>query len=127
MEPAALVKPRARSLGGHRQSPERGHVEWPSIDEVPRRRVIRVAEIRAPQAPVVDEQLATMDQASSSQISARAVILQRRSAVRSTPAPACPRGFPLDAGRLQPDAPPWDAIDWPPQVHLAMFVHRVDG
>jgi hypothetical protein len=30
-------------------------------------------------------------------------------------------------GRLQPGAPPWDAIDWPPHVHLALFVHRVDG
>src|SRR5688572_2399408 len=29
--------------------------------------------------------------------------------------------------RLQPDAPPWDAIDWPPHVHLVLFVHRVDG
>lgn len=29
--------------------------------------------------------------------------------------------------RLQPGAPPWDAIDWPPQVSLALFVHRVDG
>jgi hypothetical protein len=27
--------------------------------------------------------------------------------------------------RLQPAAPPWDAIDWPPHVHLALFVHRV--
>ena len=24
-------------------------------------------------------------------------------------------------------APPWDAIDWSPQVHLALFVHRVEG
>jgi hypothetical protein len=29
--------------------------------------------------------------------------------------------------RLHPAAPPWDAIDWPPHVHLALFVHRVDG
>ena len=29
--------------------------------------------------------------------------------------------------RLQPGAPPFDAIDWPPHVHLAMFVHRVEG
>jgi hypothetical protein len=29
--------------------------------------------------------------------------------------------------RLRPPAPPWDAIDWPPQVHLALFVHRVEG
>lgn len=27
--------------------------------------------------------------------------------------------------RLQPPASPWDAIDWPPFVHLALFVHRV--
>ena len=28
--------------------------------------------------------------------------------------------------RLDPGAPPFDAIDWPPQVHLAVFVHRVE-
>jgi hypothetical protein len=27
--------------------------------------------------------------------------------------------------RLQPTEPPFDAIDWPPHVHLALFVHRV--
>jgi hypothetical protein len=27
--------------------------------------------------------------------------------------------------RLQPSSPPWDVIDWPPHVHLALFVHRV--
>jgi nitroreductase len=26
-----------------------------------------------------------------------------------------------------PDGPPWDAIWWPPEVHLVLFVHRVDG
>jgi hypothetical protein len=29
--------------------------------------------------------------------------------------------------RLQPHGSPWDAIDWPPQVHLLLFIHRVDG
>ena len=29
--------------------------------------------------------------------------------------------------RVRPVSPPWDAIDWPPQVHLILFVHRVDG
>jgi len=29
--------------------------------------------------------------------------------------------------RVQPRGAPWDAIDWTPQVHLALFVHRVDG
>jgi hypothetical protein len=27
----------------------------------------------------------------------------------------------------KPVASPWDAIDWPPHVHLLLFVHRVDG
>ena len=25
------------------------------------------------------------------------------------------------------DAPPWDALWWSPRIHLALFVHRVDG
>jgi SagB-type dehydrogenase family enzyme len=61
-------------------------------------------------------------------LSARAVILQRRSAL----------AFDGESGlggdafwtmlrRLQPPGPPWDAIDWPPQVHLTLFVHRVEG
>jgi hypothetical protein len=29
--------------------------------------------------------------------------------------------------RLDPAAPPFDAIHWPPHVHLALFVHRVEG
>ncbi len=29
--------------------------------------------------------------------------------------------------RLRPPSPPWDAIDWPPHVHLVLFVHRVEG
>jgi hypothetical protein len=27
--------------------------------------------------------------------------------------------------RLRPGGPPWDVIDWPPQVHLVLFIHRV--
>ena len=26
-----------------------------------------------------------------------------------------------------PGAPPWDAIDWPPHIHLLLFVHRVEN
>jgi hypothetical protein len=29
--------------------------------------------------------------------------------------------------RLQPAGSPWDAVHWPPHVHLALFIHRVDG
>ena len=30
-------------------------------------------------------------------------------------------------GTTKPAAPPWDTIGWEPRVHLALFVHRVDG
>lgn len=29
--------------------------------------------------------------------------------------------------RLRPPLPPWDALHWPPQVHLVLFIHRVEG
>jgi hypothetical protein len=61
-------------------------------------------------------------------VNARQIILQRRSAVAFDGRSSLPRGRLLEMlNRLTPGAPPWDAIDWPPQVHLALFVHRVDG
>ena len=58
---------------------------------------------------------------------ARRVILQRRSALAFDARGSLPRAAFLSMlRRLRPPAPPWDAIDWPPQVHLALFVHRVD-
>jgi len=66
---------------------------------------------------------ATIDNAT-----ARELILRRRSAVafdgRSTMSKE--RFFTM-LERLQPRGAPWDAIDWTPQVHLVLFVHRVDG
>jgi hypothetical protein len=58
----------------------------------------------------------------------RALLLQRRSATAFAPNYALRRDtFLAMLARLQPDAPPWDAIDWAPHVHLVVFVHRVDG
>jgi SagB-type dehydrogenase family enzyme len=59
---------------------------------------------------------------------ARDVILQRRSALGF----ASGGGLRKDAflamlDRLHPGASPWDAIDWTPEVHLVLFVHRVHG
>ena len=31
------------------------------------------------------------------------------------------------ARTVAPDAPQWDAVDWHTQVHLLLFVHRVEG
>jgi SagB-type dehydrogenase family enzyme len=61
-------------------------------------------------------------------VPARRVLLQRRSALAFDARSSLPaRTFRAMLDRLQPVASPWDAIDWPPQVHLAIFVHRVDG
>jgi SagB-type dehydrogenase family enzyme len=58
----------------------------------------------------------------------RELILQRRSAVAFDGRTTLPRErFLSMLSALDPGAPPFDAIDWPPHVHLALFVHRVDG
>ena len=59
---------------------------------------------------------------------ARQVLLSRRSAVAFDGRSALPRDLFLSMlRRLRPPSPPWDAINWPPQVHLVLFVHRVEG
>jgi nitroreductase len=59
---------------------------------------------------------------------ARRIILQRRSAVAFDGKSTLPRDtFLKMLQRLQPGAPPWDCLASPPLVHLALFVHRVDG
>jgi nitroreductase len=59
---------------------------------------------------------------------ARAIILQRRSAVAFDGRSMLPASvFMQMLARLRPGQPPWDAAEWTPDVHLALFVHRVDG
>src|SRR4029078_12609210 len=56
------------------------------------------------------------------------IILQRRSAVAFDARSSLPRQtFLAMLARTRTGAAPWDAIDWPPHVHLLLFVHRVDG
>ena len=59
---------------------------------------------------------------------ARSVVLSRRSALAFDGHSGLRRDtFSTMLDRLRPPAPPWDAIDWPPQVHLVLFVHRVES
>lgn len=61
-------------------------------------------------------------------LDARRIILQRRSALGFDAKSSLPRDrFFSMLAKLQPLAAPWDAIGWPPQIHLLIFVHRVDG
>ena len=60
-------------------------------------------------------------------MNARQIILQRRSALGFDARSGLPRArFVTMLRRLDPAGPPWDAIAWSPQVHLALFVHRID-
>lgn len=111
------------------------HVEWAAIDRV--REVTRYPgqgaappgvqadpspRPRGPERAPADGDLAR------SAADAGEVILGRRSAVAFDGRSSLPVDrFVSMLARLQPGAPPWDAIDWPPQVHLALFVHRVEG
>ena len=99
------------------------HVTWSFIDEVAAattdpgrdRPAIRLPD--PPIAPLPDAQVT------------RALVLQRRSAVafdgRAEPTPA---SFVAMLTRVMPvNAAPFDAIWWDARIHLALFVHRVDG
>jgi len=104
----------------------RAHIDWPAIDEV-------VAATRFPgndshesPAPVIET--SNVIAAAGADMSARRMILQRRSALSFDPRGHLTReGFTKILDRLRPTGPPWDVIDWPPHVHLVLFVHRVQG
>ena len=114
----------------NRLSPTR--IAWPVIDEVARstRRVGAASLFRggdpalqaeAPTSPRGSDHLGAANVA-------RAIILRRRSAVAFDGRSSLPRAaFVSMLARTRPAAPPWDAIDWPPHVHLLLFVHRVEG
>jgi len=64
------------------------------------------------------------------QQSAVAIIKQRRSAQEFdgvTTISAMTFYRMLDVTLPRANIPPWDAIAWTPRIHLALFVHRVDG
>jgi len=141
LDVAALVdRARHATWSGRANVLSRSHVAWTAIDDVARatRREAAGRQIAADsgsrlQFPITDSRSrqstsggVALDDGSG--IRARQIIVQRRSAV----------GFDatssLDAARFvamlrraTPGTPPWDTIDWSPQVHLALFVHRVDG
>ena len=119
--PDALVaEARAGSWFGRANLLSPDHVDWPIIDEV-------VAATRYPGGAVVAAQLPTSNiQLPRRSVAAREVILRRRSALAFDPRGALARAAFLSMlARLRPGGPPWDAIDWPPHVHLVLFIHRV--
>jgi SagB-type dehydrogenase family enzyme len=129
---SAVVESARQLLASARSSPWTGtanrlsasHVEWSIIEQV--------ANATDYPGGIQGSSILTVPPAQVSVESqgpaARGVLLQRRSAVAfdgrsSIPAAA----FKSMLARLQPSCPPWDVMPWQPHVHLALFVHRVDG
>jgi SagB-type dehydrogenase family enzyme len=100
------------------------HVSWSFIDEVARATEDpgRSSDPGAP--PAAHDQQARRDR----QIDARALLLQRRSAVAFDGRSTITRTTFVDM--LWPVLPgaktPWTSAWWAPRVHLAIFVHRVE-
>jgi SagB-type dehydrogenase family enzyme len=112
-------------------SPDR--VEWSIIDEVAQATQYPGVALTAKSPPTTAKTHELTKPSSlhtnGSAPRARDIIVQRRSAVAFDPRSAVlsKERFVGMLSRLQPSGSPWDAIDWPPHVHLAVFVHRVDG
>jgi SagB-type dehydrogenase family enzyme len=104
-------------------SPDR--VQWPIIDDVAKATRYPGFAVSTPNVPTPNSQpLPTFN---TQDVSAREVILKRRSAVAFDAQSGLARDYFFSMlARLRPGAPPWDAIDWRPQVHLILFVHRVE-
>jgi hypothetical protein len=122
MDPAALVQAaRGATWHGVANRLSASHVEWPIIGEV-------AAATRYPGLGARGADVAGRQPLGASVPVARDIILRRRSATAFDGRHALRRdAFLSILAQLQPGAPPWDAVDWAPHVHLAMFVHRVDG
>jgi SagB-type dehydrogenase family enzyme len=137
-EPDALVAAaRSSAWAGRANALSPARVEWPIIDQVAiaTRRSIDESNRGADLVRSARASLPRLRQGSGglapeikSGVRARDIILQRRSAVAFDGRSSLPRArFLSMLARTCPGAPPWDAIDWPPHIHLLLFVHRVEG
>jgi SagB-type dehydrogenase family enzyme len=126
---ALVAFARQGSWCGQANALSRSQVEWPIIDGVAAATRRQESGIWNQDSGRVGNQVSESTMRNRGTVpQARQIILQRRSAVafdgRSTlPAEA----FFSMLRRLDACRPPWDAIEWSPQVHLAIFVHRVEG
>lgn len=117
-------------------------VPWEIIDDVTKaswKTSTEQAELRLSPAPPSEQgrtEQASPPDSGTSTISAHQIIHQRRSAVAldgTTSISA--RQFFTILERVMPHADrpvvqrpmPWDSLPWDPAIHLALFVHRVDG
>lgn len=99
------------------------HVDWPIIEQVaaacekPRTGPTTMGSRPVAEICAVPETAAT----------ARQIIMQRRSAVAfdGRTEISAEKFYRVLARTMPNGAPPWDAIKWPPAIHLCLFVHRI--
>ena len=113
------------------------HVEWTFIDEVARATQdtgSRPASSHArgappPLAPPAPPEGSRARAGRWRAIAARSIILQRRSALAfDGRSPIDRERFEQILARVMPGPhAPWDALWWSSRIHLALFVHRVEG
>ena len=130
-----LARARQGAWSGRANRLSSDHVQWPIIEEVTS--ATRFLGIRDPgpgirnaddeQPPVSGSRIPDPGSRQGAP-KARDIILQRRSALAFNPRGALQRDTFLSMlGRLHTLTSPWDVIDWPPHVHLVLYVHRVHG
>jgi hypothetical protein len=104
------------------------HVEWSFIDEVARATEDPGRDCASFSRPLVLPPPRLFDSPARS-ADARTLILQRRSAVAFDGRSTIDAGtfFDMLSSVLPGPHAPWDALWWTPRIHLALFVHRVDG
>jgi SagB-type dehydrogenase family enzyme len=114
---------------GQANALSRSQVEWPIIDGVAAATRLQESGIGNQDSGLQGNQGPdTAARNREAQPRARQIILQRRSAVAFDARSSLPAdAFFAMLRRLDACGPPWDAIEWTPQVHLAIFVHRVEG
>jgi SagB-type dehydrogenase family enzyme len=121
--PAELVRGGTWSGRANRLSPTAA--DWPVIDEVAgatwKPRTERRPAGRLPLLPALP---------SGNLVDAATLIRQRRSCLAldgKTSIDVETFYAMLDRLLPRPGVPPWDALPWPPHIHLGVFVHRVRG
>ena len=119
---------------GHASQLSENHVDWSLIGEIaratedPGRSLVVAQDVAQDFSPAHNSRSEDL-RYDPAEIDARALILQRRSAVAFDRRSAIdlPR-FLAMLSRVMPGRhAPWDALWWTPRIHLALFVHRVDG
>ena len=125
-EVVALI--RAGVWSGRANALSPSHVEWEAIDIVARgtRRPAGAPPTACPRTPLSSQP----GPRPSSRTPAATLILQRRSAVAldgRTSISAQTFYAMLDHLLPRSGVAPWDVLPWEPQIHAAIFVHRVEG